>query len=456
MRTERKEEENLKKDEKKNRRKQKIAGGILAIVLVIGGFAAYRISTVKEFPSNAKVDGVSVGGLTVREAEEKINREANQIELKEDDRDAVTVKTQFKYEIKDTLKNRRALSVVDPRNYIGGGANYSVPLKVIGGEKETAKRIRKAIPDHKGTVETKDAYIDYKTMRIVREVQGDTLDVEALTKDVAENREQSPNEIVFTFKSKDYIATPKVKFDDLQKELKFAKYYLADGLTLRADSGDTVKITPKQLSKVILYTEDGPEYSEEGAQKVAKELAKNYSQDVYTVETEEGAKSLINYGIKSSVDEKKTAESILKAAKSKKKGTLYLKASNQDLSTRVEVSISGQKVYYVQNGKVKLKTSVVTGGPNHATPRGIFRLAYKERNVTLKGSNGDGTDYASKVSYWMPFNGGIGLHDAPWRSSFGGSIYQSGGSHGCVNMPPTKAKQLFGYIDAGTLIYVYD
>lgn len=456
MRTERNEQENVKKDEKKNRRKQKIAGVILAVVLVIGGFSAYRISTVKEFPNNAKVDGVSVGGLTFREAEEKINREANQVELKEDDRDAVTVKTQFKYEIKDTLKNRQALSVVDPRNYMGSGANYIVPLKVIGGEKETAKRIRKAIPDHKGTVETKDAYIDYETMRIVREVQGDTLDVEGLTKDVAENREQSPNEIVFTFKSKDYIATPKVKFDDLQKELKFAKYYLADGLTLRADSGDTVKITPKQLSKVILYTEDGPEYREEGAQKVAKELAKNYSQDVYTVETEEGTKSLINYGIKSSVDEKKTAESILKAAKSKKKGTLYLKASNQDLSTRVEVSISGQKVYYVQNGKVKLKTSVVTGGPNHATPRGIFRLAYKERNVTLKGSNGDGTDYASKVSYWMPFNGGIGLHDAPWRSSFGGSIYQSGGSHGCVNMPPAKAKQLFGYIDAGTLVYVYD
>ena len=91
----------MKKDEKKNRRKKKIAGGILAVVLVIGGFAAYRISTVKEFPNNAKVDGVSVGGLTVREAEEKINREANKVELKEDDRDAVTVKTQFKYEIKE-------------------------------------------------------------------------------------------------------------------------------------------------------------------------------------------------------------------------------------------------------------------------------------------------------------------------------------------------------------------
>ena len=91
MRTERNEQENLKKDEKKNRRKRKIAGGILAIVLAIGGFAAYRISTVREFPSNAKVDGVSVGGLTVREAEKKINREANQIELKEDERDAGTL-----------------------------------------------------------------------------------------------------------------------------------------------------------------------------------------------------------------------------------------------------------------------------------------------------------------------------------------------------------------------------
>ena len=59
MRTERNEQENLKKDEKKNRRKQKIAGGILAIVLVIGGFAAYRISTVKVFPSNAP-DGYAI------------------------------------------------------------------------------------------------------------------------------------------------------------------------------------------------------------------------------------------------------------------------------------------------------------------------------------------------------------------------------------------------------------
>ncbi len=58
-------------------------------------------------------------------------------------------------------------------------------------------------------------------------------------------------------------------------------------------------------------------------------------------------------------------------------------------------------------------------------------------------------EWESPVTYWMPFNGGIGFHDANWRYSFGGAIYQGGGSHGCVNMPPAAAGELYGYIEAG-------
>ena len=43
----------------------------------------------------------------------------------------------------------------------------------------------------------------------------------------------------------------------------------------------------------------------------------------------------------------------------------------------------------------------------------------------------------------MPFNGGIGFHDASWRSKFGGTIYQYSGSHGCINLPVDKAKLLY-------------
>ncbi len=44
-------------------------------------------------------------------------------------------------------------------------------------------------------------------------------------------------------------------------------------------------------------------------------------------------------------------------------------------------------------------------------------LTYKQRDATLKGQG-----YASPVKFWMPFNGGIGFHDASWRNTFGGTI----------------------------------
>ena len=51
------------------------------------------------------------------------------------------------------------------------------------------------------------------------------------------------------------------------------------------------------------------------------------------------------------------------------------------------------------------------------------------------------------MKYWMPFNGGIGLHDASWRSKFGGEIYKNSGSHGCVNLPRSVAETIYNNID---------
>ena len=69
----------------------------------------------------------------------------------------------------------------------------------------------------------------------------------------------------------------------------------------------------------------------------------------------------------------------------------------------------------------------------------------------LRGSN-----YRAEVSYWMPFNGNIGLHDASWRHSFGGSIYKTNGTHGCVNAPLSLAKRIFENIEDGTAIICYE
>lgn len=121
--------------------------------------------------------------------------------------------------------------------------------------------------------------------------------------------------------------------------------------------------------------------------------------------------------------------------------------------TQVRIDISDQKLTYYVNGRARLSTPVVTGNPHgHATPTGTFRLRGKARNVTLIGPH---NSYRSFVRYWMPFKGNsYGMHDASWRGSFGGRIYQWNGSHGCVNMPPAKAAQLYSMIRVGTKVVI--
>ena len=115
----------------------------------------------------------------------------------------------------------------------------------------------------------------------------------------------------------------------------------------------------------------------------------------------------------------------------------------------VVVSIANQTLKYYEYDKLVLTSPVVTG-INGKTPRGTFAVEDKETNIILKGA-----DYESFVSYWIGFyRGAFGFHDASWRSSFGGNIYQYAGSHGCVNMPYSKVKQLYNMIDMGTPVYV--
>lgn len=130
--------------------------------------------------------------------------------------------------------------------------------------------------------------------------------------------------------------------------------------------------------------------------------------------------------------------------------------------TFVEIDLSSQHVYYYQDGNCVWDSKCVTGtatDPDRATPTGVFALKYKQRDRVLRGRINPQTgkpSYESPVAYWMPFNGNIGLHDANWRSSFGGNIYLKSGSHGCINLPPKNAKTLYELITPGTVIVVCD
>lgn len=128
-------------------------------------------------------------------------------------------------------------------------------------------------------------------------------------------------------------------------------------------------------------------------------------------------------------------------------------------NTYAEVDLTGQHAYMIQDGQLVWETPCVTGSlDKHCdTPAGLYSLTYKERDRVLRGAKqADGTyEYETPVSYWMPFNGGIGFHDANWRGSFGGTIYQTNGSHGCVNLPPEKAKILYDLVYKGMPVICY-
>ena len=126
--------------------------------------------------------------------------------------------------------------------------------------------------------------------------------------------------------------------------------------------------------------------------------------------------------------------------------------------TYIDIDISKQKLIYFRDGKKKFSSDVVTGCRNTGTttPTGLYSVLNKARNINLKGRNTDGSKYSSFVSYWMAFLGGsYGMHDASWRTSFGGDIWITAGSHGCVNMPPSKIPKLYNMVDYGTPVIVH-
>lgn len=120
--------------------------------------------------------------------------------------------------------------------------------------------------------------------------------------------------------------------------------------------------------------------------------------------------------------------------------------------TYVEINFTKQHLWFYKDGKLITEGDVVTGNVSegNSTPVGVYILNYKQRNATLKGDN-----YSTDVKFWMPFNGGIGIHDAIWRENFGGTIYKTNGSHGCVNAPSYLAKNIFDNIEPGIPIICY-
>ena len=120
--------------------------------------------------------------------------------------------------------------------------------------------------------------------------------------------------------------------------------------------------------------------------------------------------------------------------------------------TYVEVDVANQRMIYFVDGAVYVETDVVTGYPyGHWTPRGYFAVQNRLTDQWLEGP-----DYSQFVEYWVGYDNEYGIHDALWRSEFGGDLYLTDGSHGCVNTPTEAMKKIYEHIQVGTPVVIHN
>ncbi len=125
-------------------------------------------------------------------------------------------------------------------------------------------------------------------------------------------------------------------------------------------------------------------------------------------------------------------------------------------NTYLEISIGSQHAWYYEQGKLILDTDIVTGNCDgrYDTPTGAYTILEKDKERELVSPSLPG---GIVVDRWIRLTWeGIGLHDAKWREEFGGNIYRTNGSHGCVNMPRDFTHNLFNRVEVGTIVVIHD
>lgn len=260
--------------------------------------------------------------------------------------------------------------------------------------------------------------------------------------------------------------------EQVKNALKEANAYLDVTVTCNftpaTGEAATEAVGKDQIAQWLIVGNDGLSVSLDGENMATycTELAKKH--DVSKKKTGQfktTGGSIINVPVASSgqtVDGNKLYEAIAEAINNKKSATVeavYSEAKEEETGEYVtyggnycEVDLTNQMVYVYKNGELVVSSQCVTGciSKGHGTPTGVYSIFSRDKDRYLRG---DG--YKSWVNFFIPFNGGIGFHDASWRSTFGRNIYLYSGSHGCINMPYSAAKKLYENVTLDEKVIVY-
>ena len=461
-----------------NKKAKTIIAVVLGITLIAGGwlYIDYKMHCKTYFPNNTVINGIDCSGMTPAAAKKTLTKEWNshKFVINENGKKLAVLKDMdFTYDIDDQLEALRAdnyklpLSTLLTKKY----ADVTISMKPVKQTKAFKKQVN-ALPiyEQENEVMTEDAYVDLSNhdFKIIPEVYGNNIDKKAVKSAIL--KKIAKGKWKLNYKEENFYEQPELTKDS-QKILDrqaYCKKYLAHKITYEFGS-DSYTISPAEMDK-MMYVKDGK--VKVRSKKVAA-FVSNLAAQYDTLGTDRLFKSTsrgnvmvyggtYGYQISQSGEKEKLTKN-LKGLKDVSRGPVYASEgwgweNNGFGSTYVEVDLGTQRLYYYQNGQQMMSCPIVSGciKTKHHTVAGAFQIVYMAQDVTLKGGNKkDKTYYESHVDYWMPFYGDYGLHDADWRSSFGGSIYVNGGSHGCVNMPPASAGQLYSLISAGTPVIVF-
>ncbi len=454
-----------------------IAACVLAAVIVAGGgaYAAMAQKYKKVFFPNTIINGMNASGRTVAEVKEMIaggienyvltieEREGGQEQLTGED---IKLKAKFDGTLEQIVTTQNPYAWL---SYQLNPAEYTIGTMIEYDEEAFTDAVKglkcmdTALMKEPVNAGISD-YVPGQGYHIVPETAGTYVSEDVLRSSITDAVMNLKDTL--SLEEAGAYKQPEITQDDaaLKERLDTMNRYVSTTVTYKF--GDKSEVLNGDRTHEWLVTDESGGVSIDTARAAGyvEELAAAYntSNKAKNFKTSYGQTIQVKggtYGWKINQKEE-TAEliAILKSGQSQEREPVYSQKAashgeNDYGDTYVEINLTAQHLFFYKNGSLVVESDFVSGNLSKGwgTPAGTYPLTYKQRNAVLKGEG-----YRTPVDYWMPFNGGIGMHDATWRSSFGGTIYKTGGSHGCINLPHSVAKKIYENIQAGMPVICYN
>ena len=441
---------------------KRLAIGFGVIALAVGVLTACMNFIYKDrFVPGTTINGVGVGNLDTELG--KLNASENcsrnyKIKLKfADDTDEELDGTDINLRLDYSNGSGADIKPQGIWDYISGKANLDFKADYVY-DKEMLEDRLEGLKEFDETLMSKpqNAYIadyDGEDFKIVPETKGNYLNKSKASEKITKAVDNLENEVSLT----DCYIEADVKEADLVEAKEKLNKMLNASITYTFDDGSKVTIDKSRISDWI--DKDTLTVREDKVRELLDTIREKYDTQyknqafVTTHGKLIGVSGPYGYVLTKDDECNELIKNITEGVSVTREPIWIRKGNDLTNKSYIEVSLKDQHVWMYVNGELVAETDCVTGTDSNADRRtkpGIYPITYKQSPAVLKGPG-----YSSPVSYWMPFNGGQGLHDATWRSSFGGSIYKTSGSHGCVNLPLSKAKEIYKHAWKGMPVVVY-